>query len=101
MLSVANQEGSARGVRVVYSRRLNSRFWSAFCRLFVLAVGGRSSRRMAITIGRFSFNSSYFQSGAFQVCRRDWSHPSTHVQTVFRFFASATGGSQSILSLAG
>jgi hypothetical protein len=85
LLSVANQEGSARGVRVVYSRRLNH-VWSA-------AAGysfGRGQKLSAhgLTNPAELFNNSFFQSGALQIAG-DWSS-GTHVQTVFRFSPQAT-----------
>ena len=85
MLSVANQEGSARGVRVVYSRRLN-RVWSASAGYSF----GRGQKLSAegITNPSELFNNSLFQSGAMQVAG-DWS-TGTHVQTVFRFSPQAT-----------
>jgi len=85
MLNVANQEGSARGVRLVYSRRLNS-VWSASAG-YSFGRGQKLSPD-GITSPAELFNSSYFQSGAFQVAG-DWS-TGTHVQTVFRFSPQAT-----------
>lgn len=85
MLSVADQEGSARGVRVVYSRRLNH-VWSASAGYSF----GRGQKLSAngITNPAELFNASFFQSGALQVVG-DWS-TGTHVQTVFRFSPQAT-----------
>ena len=85
MLSVTSQEGSARGVRVVYSRRLN-RVWSASAGYSF----GRGQKLSAdgITNPSELFNNSFFQSGALQVAG-DWS-TGTHVQTVFRFSPQAT-----------
>jgi hypothetical protein len=85
MLSVAKQEGSARGVRVVYSRRLN-RVWSASAGYSF----GRGQKLSAdgITNPSELFNNNFFQSGAVQVAG-DWS-TGTHVQTVFRFSPQAT-----------
>jgi hypothetical protein len=85
MLSVANQEGSARGIRVVYSRRLN-RVWSASAGYSF----GRGQKLSAdgITNPSELFNNGLFQSGAVQVAG-DWS-TGTHVQTVFRFSPQAT-----------
>jgi hypothetical protein len=85
LLRVANQEGSARGVRLVYSRRLNH-VWSA-------AAGysfGRGQKLSAhgLTNPAELFNNSFFQSGALQFAG-DWSS-GTHVQTVFRFSPQAT-----------
>lgn len=85
MLSVANQEGSARGVRVVYSRRLNH-VWNASAGYSF----GRGQKLSAngITNPAELFSSGFFQSGALQIAG-DWS-TGTHVQTVFRFSPQAT-----------
>lgn len=85
ILSVANQEGSARGVRVVYSRRLNH-VWSASAGYSF----GRGQKLSAngITNPAELFSNGYFQTGALQVAG-DWS-TGTHVQTVFRFSPQAT-----------
>src|SRR3979490_1819921 len=85
MLGVANQEGSARGVRVVYSRRLN-RAWNASAG-YSFGRGQRVSRE-GITNPSDLFNSGFFQTAALQVAG-DWS-TGTHVQTVFRFSPQAT-----------
>ncbi len=85
MLSVANQEGSARGVRVVYSRRLNH-VWSASAG-YSFGRGQKLSPN-GITNPAELFSNSFFQSGAVQVAG-DWS-TGTHVQTVFRFSPQAT-----------
>jgi hypothetical protein len=85
MLSVTNQEGSARGMRVVYSRRLNH-VWSASAG-YSFGRGQKLSQD-GITNPADLFNNSFFQSGAVQVAG-DWS-TGTHVQTVFRFSPQAT-----------
>jgi hypothetical protein len=85
MLSVTNQEGSARGMRVVYSRRLSS-VWSASAG-YSLGRGQRLSQN-GIANPSELFSNSFFQSGAVQVAG-DWS-TGTHVQTVFRFSPQAT-----------
>jgi hypothetical protein len=85
MLGVANQEGSARGVRVVYSRRLN-RVWNASAG-YSLGRGQRVSSE-GITNPAELFNSGFFQTGAVQLAG-DWS-TGTHIQTVFRFSPQAT-----------
>ena len=85
MLSVTNQEGSARGMRVVYSRRLN-RVWSASAGY---SFGrGQTLSPQGITNPSELFSNSFFQTGALQVAG-DWS-TGTHVQTVFRFSPQAT-----------
>ncbi len=85
MLSIANQEGSARGLRLVYSRRLN-RVWSASAG-YSFGRGQKLSPD-GLTNPSELFNNSNFQSGALQVAG-DWS-TGTHVQTVFRFSPQAT-----------
>lgn len=82
---VANQEGSARGMRMVYSRRV-SRVWSA-------AAGYSFGRGQRLSPNGFAnpadvFSNSFFQTAALQVTG-DWSS-GTHVQTVFRFSPQAT-----------
>jgi len=85
LLGVANQEGSARGVRFVYSRRLN-RVWNASAG-YSLGRGQKLSPK-GITNPSDLFNDGFFQTGALQVAG-DWS-TGTHVQTVFRFSPQAT-----------
>ncbi|MDX6559062.1 MAG: hypothetical protein QOF72_2111 [Blastocatellia bacterium] len=85
ILNVANQEGSARGMRLVYTRRLN-RVWST-------AAGysfgrGQKISPDGITNPAELFSNSFFQTGAVQVAG-DWS-TGTHVQTIFRFSPQAT-----------
>ena len=85
ILSVANQEGSARGIRVVYSRRL-SHIWSASAGY----AFGRGQRLSPNGISNPSdlFDNGFFQTAALQI-DGDWS-TGTHVQTVFRFSPQAT-----------
>src|ERR1700730_174360 len=85
MLSVATQEGSARGVRVVYSRRLNH-VWSASAG-YSFGRGQKLSPN-GITNPAELFSNGFFQTGALQIAG-DWS-TGTHVQTVFRFSPQAT-----------
>jgi hypothetical protein len=85
MMSVASQSGSARGMRIVYSRRL-SQVWSA-------SAGYSFGRGQKLSANGISdptdlFSSGFFQTAAFQV-EGDWS-TGTHVQTVFRFSPQAT-----------
>ena len=85
MLNVADQNGSARGMRVVYSRRLNQ-VWSASAGY---SFGrGQKLSPLGITNPGDLFNNSFFQTAAVQVAG-DWS-TGTHVQTVFRFSPQAT-----------
>ncbi len=83
--SVANQQGSARGLRVVYSRRLNH-VWSASAG-YSFGRGQKLSPR-GITNPAEVFDGGYFQTMAVQLAG-DWSR-GTHVQTVFRFSPEAT-----------
>jgi hypothetical protein len=85
LLRIANQEGAARGIRVVYSHRLNS-VWSASAG-YSFGRGQRLSPH-GITNPAEVFSSGFFQSAALQVAG-DWS-TGTHVQTVFRFSPQAT-----------
>ncbi len=85
LMNVANQNGSARGVRLVYSRRLNH-VWSASAGYSF----GRGQKLSAAGIGDPTdlFSNGFFQTAAFQIAG-DWSS-GTHVQTVFRFSPQAT-----------
>ena len=85
LIRVANQEGSARGVRVVYSNRLNH-VWNASAGYSF----GRGQRLSSAGIRNPSqlFDGAFFNSLALQLAG-DWS-TGTHVQTVFRFSPEAT-----------
>lgn len=85
MIRVANQEGSARGVRVVYSNRLNH-VWNASAGYSF----GRGQRLSSAGIRNPSqlFDGAFFNTVALQIAG-DWS-TGTHVQTVFRFSPEAT-----------
>jgi hypothetical protein len=85
LASVANQQGSARGLRMVYSRRLNH-VWSASAG-YSFGRGQKLSLR-GITNPAEVFDSGFFQTVAVQLAG-DWSR-GTHVQTVFRFSPEAT-----------
>ncbi len=85
ILNVADQNGSARGMRVVYSRRIN-RVWSASAGY---SFGrGQKISPLGITNPADLFSNGFFQTGAVQVAG-DWS-TGTHVKTVFRFSPQAT-----------
>jgi len=85
ILSVADQNGSARGMRVVYSHRLNQ-VWSASAGY---SFGrGQKLSPLGITNPADLFSNGFFQTAAVQVAG-DWS-TGTHVQTVFRFSPQAT-----------
>jgi hypothetical protein len=85
LIRVANQEGSARGLRVVYSNRLNH-VWNASAGYSF----GRGQRLSSAGIRNPSelFDSGFFNTFAVQIAG-DWS-TGTHVQTVFRFSPEAT-----------
>ncbi len=85
LIRVANQQGSARGFRLVYSNRL-SHVWNASAGYSF----GRGQRLSARGIRNPSqlFAGSFFQSVALQLAG-DWA-TGTHVQTVFRFSPDAT-----------
>lgn len=85
LIRVANQEGSARGVRVVYSNRLNH-VWNASAG-YSFGRGQRLSPK-GINNPAQLFNGAFFHSVALQIAG-DWS-TGTHVQTVFRFSPDAT-----------
>jgi hypothetical protein len=85
LADVANQNGSARGMRVVYSRRLNH-VWSASAG-YSFGRGQKLSAQ-GITNPSDLFSNAFFQTAAVQVAG-DWS-TGTHVQTVFRFSPQAT-----------
>ena len=84
-LNVANQQGEARGIRLVYTRRL-SRMWTA--------SGGYSlGRGQRLASGDISnpaeiFENGFFHSAAFQLGAGFDS--GTHVRTVLRFSPNAT-----------
>jgi hypothetical protein len=85
LVRVANQQGSAKGLRVVYSNRLN-KVWNASAGYSF----GRGQRLSANGIRNPAqlFSGAFFHSVALQLAG-DWS-TGTHVQTVFRFSPDAT-----------
>src|SRR6266571_546390 len=85
ILNVADQNGSARGMRVVYSRRMNH-VWSASAGYSF--GSGQKLSPLGITNPADLFSNGFFQTAAVQVAG-DWS-TGTHVQTVFRFSPQAT-----------
>ena len=83
-IDVANQEGSARGVRVVYTKRLN-RFWTA--------SAGYSFGRGQQLAGSFATPADMFESGFFQTAAVQLNggfRTGTQVRTVLRFSPEAT-----------
>src|SRR2546429_6762461 len=85
IINISNQEGSARGLRLVYSRRLNH-VWSASAG-YSFGRGQKLSPH-GITNPAEVFDNGFFQTVAVQLAG-DWSR-GTHVQTVFRFSPEAT-----------
>jgi hypothetical protein len=85
LMNVANQEGSARGVRVVYTRRLN-KVWTASAG-YSFGQGQRLSHN-AVTTPADIFQNGFFQTAAIQVGAGFGR--GTHVRTVFRFSPAAT-----------
>lgn len=85
LISVANQEGSARGMRVVYTRRL-SRQWTASAGYSF----GRGQRLSASGFGNPGeiFTDGFFQTGALQLGAGF--NTGTQVRTVLRFSPDAT-----------
>ncbi len=84
-MNVANQQGSSRGIRVVYTRRLN-RVWSA-------SAGYAFGRGQQLSGAGFDspadlFESGFFHTGALQLAAGFRS--GTQVRTVFRFSPEAT-----------
>jgi hypothetical protein len=85
LIQVANQQGSARGMRIVYSNRLNH-VWNASAG-YSFGRGQKLSSH-GIRNPAQLFTGSFFHSVALQLAG-DWS-TGTHVQTVFRFSPEAT-----------
>lgn len=84
-ISVANQQGQSKGMRLVYTRRL-SRMWTA-------SAGYSFGRGQRLSSGDISqpteiFESGFFQTAAFQL-GADLGH-GTNVRTVLRFSPNAT-----------
>ena len=82
--NVANQQGSSRGIRLVYTRRLN-RVWTA--------SAGYSFGRGQRLAAEFSDPSDMFESGLFQSAALQLEagfHTGTQVRTILRFSPEAT-----------
>jgi hypothetical protein len=82
---VANQQGSSRGIRVVYTRRLN-RVWTA-------SAGYAFGRGQQLSATGFETPSELFESGMFQTAALQLGgvfHTGTQVRTVLRFSPEAT-----------
>src|SRR5215203_5390885 len=84
-IDVANQQGSSRGIRVVYTRRLN-RVWSA-------SAGYAFGRGQQLSAVGFSTPAELFESGMFQTGALQLTagfSTGTQVRTVLRFSPEAT-----------
>ncbi|HEU0252063.1 MAG TPA: carboxypeptidase-like regulatory domain-containing protein [Pyrinomonadaceae bacterium] len=84
-MDVANQQGSSRGMRVVYTRRLN-RVWTA-------SAGYAFGRGQQLAGGGFSSPDELFESGLFQTAALQLGagfRTGTQVRTVLRFSPEAT-----------
>ena len=84
-MHVANQQGSSRGIRLVYTRRLN-RVWTA-------SAGYAFGRGQQLSASGFStpaelFENGFFQTGALQLAAGF--DTGTHVRTILRFSPEAT-----------
>jgi hypothetical protein len=85
LISIANQQGAARGMRVVYTRRLSS-VWTASAG-YSFGRGQRLSPH-GITTPADVFTNGFFQTAALQLGAGFGR--GTHVRTVFRFSRDAT-----------
>jgi hypothetical protein len=85
LLNIANQQGAARGIRVLYTRRLSS-VWTA-------SAGYSFGRGQRLSGAAISTPTDVFSNGLFQTAAVQLGaglHTGTHVQTVFRFSQDAT-----------
>jgi hypothetical protein len=85
LIKVANQQGAARGVRILYSRRISQVFTASAGYSF--GRGQRLAPR-AVSNPTELFDNGYFQAAALQL-NADF-QTGTHVRTVFRFSPGAT-----------
>jgi hypothetical protein len=85
LINVANQQGAARGMRVVYTRRMGSILTASAGYSF-----GRGQRlsTQGLTNPAAIFQNGFFQSAALQLGAD--LNSGTHVRTVFRFSPKAT-----------
>ena len=84
-MNVANQQGSSRGIRVVYTRRLN-RVWTA-------SAGYAFGRGQQLSPSSFSTPAELFESGLFHTGALQLTagfRTGTQVRTVLRFSPEAT-----------
>jgi hypothetical protein len=85
LISVANQQGAARGLRVVYSRRISRGFSAQAGYSF---GRGQSLSGRGLTTPADLFDNGYFQTAALQL-NADF-ETGTHIRTIFRFSPGAT-----------
>jgi hypothetical protein len=84
-INVANQQGAARGMRLVYTRRL-SRMWTA-------SAGYSFGRGQRLAAGEISQPTEMFESGFFQTAALQLGAgfgSGTNIRTVLRFSPNAT-----------
>ncbi len=84
-IDVANQQGSSRGIRVVYTRRLN-RVWTA-------SAGYAFGRGQQLSAAGFASPAELFESGMFQTAALQLGgvfRTGTQVRTILRFSPEAT-----------
>src|SRR5258707_13826421 len=85
LLPIANQQGAARGMRVLYTRRLSS-VWTA-------SAGYSFGRGQRLSAAGLSSPAELFANGLFQTAAVQLETGlgrGTHVRTVFRFSREAT-----------
>jgi hypothetical protein len=85
MMSVTNQQGTSRGIRVVYSRRISG--------VFSASAGYSFGRGQSLSEGGLTDPSDLFDSGFFQTVAAQLNAEvgnGMHVRTVFRFSPKAT-----------
>jgi hypothetical protein len=85
MMNVANQEGAARGLRVVYTRRIS--------RILSASAGYSFGRGQQLSAGTPTIPSDLFENGFFQTAAFEMNatlDTGTRVHTVFRFSPRAT-----------
>jgi Carboxypeptidase regulatory-like domain/TonB dependent receptor len=84
-VDVANQQGSSRGIRVVYTRRLN-RVWTA-------SAGYAFGKGQRLSQSAFATPADMFEGGLFQTAALQLDagfHTGTQIRTVLRFSPEAT-----------
>jgi hypothetical protein len=85
LINVANQQGAARGLRIVYSRRISQVFGASAGYSF---GRGQSLSSRGIQTPADLFDNGFFQTAALQL-NADF-QTGTHIRTVFRFSPGAT-----------